>query len=259
MGGLNLGDEYDAFASPEEGEPVWRDTHLRLSGPIVPELARSFEACWRRTDTGPGRVRSATVARERNEAAPRPEESGRVRAAVLADGRRRENRRTARLLANAIDASRDSVRLASPYFAPSGRIRRALRRAAARGVRVEILTAGRTDHRLLRWAHHGTAMPLLAAGLRLFEFTPAMMHAKCSVFDERVAIVGSSNLDRQSLLHSFELNALIDDEEAARTVHALIGHDLRLSNEITLANLKQRPWWRRVRDLAAARWVAALL
>ena len=112
-------------------------------------------------------------------------------------------------------------------------------------MRVEILTAGETDHRILRWSHHATATPLLTAGVRLFEFAPAMMHAKSSVFDERVVIVGSSNLDRQSLLHSFELNTVIDDEQTAREVHALIERDLRHSQEITLARLGRRRWWTR--------------
>ncbi|MCR9094372.1 MAG: phospholipase D-like domain-containing protein [bacterium] len=261
LGGLNLGDEYDGFPSPDEGQPVWRDTHLRLRGPIVSELERAFEGSWRRTTSKPDRIRAAakTLASGRSENDVMMGSAGRARVAVVADGRRRENRRTARLLARAIDASRESIRITSPYFAPSARIRRALRRAAARGVGVEILTAGETDHRILRWAHHATATPLLEAGVRLFEFAPAMMHAKCSVFDERLAIVGSSNLDRQSLLHSFELNVVIDDEPAAREIRSLIGRDLDHSHEITIADLQRRTRWRRVRDLVAARFVAALL
>ena len=260
-GGLNLGDEYDGFASPEEGEPVWRDTHVCLRGAIVSELERAFERSWRRASPRTDRRRDAafTFACGPSADTATQRSAGRARAAVLVDGRRRENRRTARLLARTIDASRSSIRIASPYFAPGARIRRALRRASTRGVRVEILTAGETDHRILRWAHHATATPLLEAGVRLFEFTPAMMHAKCSVFDERLAIVGSSNLDRQSLRHSFEINAVIDDEPAASEVHALIGRDLRHSRELTIASLGRRPWWKRLRDATAARFVAALL
>ena len=263
-GGLNIGDEYDGFALPEEGEPVWRDTHLRVRGPVLAEYRRAFEETWedqrdRSTSFPSDRPGKAELAKAPDEAIGPPRDDMRIRMAVIADGRRRNRRRTARTIARAIDRSQASVRLASPYFAPGTRILRALRRAARRGVRVEILTTGHIDHRILQWAHHATAHSLMDAGVRFFEFSPAMMHAKCSVFDERLAIVGSTNLDRQSLIHAHELNTVIDDEDATRRIHDLVERDLDYSHELTPTLLAHRPWWVRLRDFVAARFVAAWL
>lgn len=250
-GGLNLGDEYDAPAVPTDGKRGWRDTQLRLRGPLVADYERVFERSWR---SAQGELNLRTRSSRESPATEMP-----VRAALLADGSRLDKRRTGALLIGSLDAARSSARLASPYFAPSRKLLRALERAAQRGVRVEILTAGATDHPILRFSHRDTARSLLAAGVRLFEYAPAMMHAKSAVFDRRIAIVGSSNLDRQSLHHNLELNTVFDDANVAARVFSMIERDLTHATEITSEELDRRPFWQRIRDRLAAIGVALLI
>lgn len=248
-GGLNLSEEYDAPARSEGSGDAWRDTHVRVDGPLVADYADVFEQTW--VHTGAER-RTPRKGAESDSSEP-------VRAAVLADGRRRANRRTDRFLSELIDGSRSSVRLTTPYFAPSRRMFRALRRAARRGVRVEILTAGETDHRLLRFGYHATVDRLLAVGVHAFEYAPAMMHAKSGVFDARIAVAGSSNLERQSLRHSFELNTVFDDAPVARRLDRMIEEDLAHAVRITAEGLEERNLLVRLRDRIAAIVVRFLL
>lgn len=248
-GGLNLADAYDAPARTDGTGSAWRDTHVRVEGPLVPDYAEVFEETWRHT----GGQRSAPVP------SPPTPSNERVRAAVLADGKRRENRRTDRFLTELIQGARSSIRWTSPYFAPSRRILRALRMAARSGVRVEILTAGETDHALLRWSHHATLDRLLRSGVLAFEYAPSMMHAKTAVIDGRIAIAGSSNLDRQSLHHNFELNTVFDDPLVAAQLDRMIEADLTLSTAVTREALAARSLPARVRDRLAAFLVTRLL
>ena len=248
-GGLNLSEEYDAPARSEGSGDAWRDTHVRVDGPLGSDYASVFEQTWAHTGAGRKAPRSGAE----------PDSNEPVRAAVLADGRRRANRRTDRFLSELIDGTRTNLRLTTPYFAPSRRMFRALRRAARRGVRVEILTAGETDHRLLRYGYHATVDRLLEAGVHAFEYAPAMMHAKSGVFDARVAVAGSSNLERQSLRHSFELNTVFDDAPVARRLDRMIEQDLAHAVPITPERLKERNVLERLRDRIAAIVVRFLL
>jgi len=110
----------------------------------------------------------------------------------------------------AIKAARVEILLANAYFLPGRRIRRALMNAAQRGVRVQLLLQGRIEyphqHRATRWLYQ----QLIQAGVEIYEYLPSYLHAKVAVVD-RLATVGSSNLDAFSLLLAREANLLIDD------------------------------------------------
>jgi cardiolipin synthase len=162
------------------------------------------------------------------------------------------------LLIRALERAQERARLVSPYFVPDTRLRRALEAAAARGVRVDVLIAGWSDHPVLRWAARARLPELLARGVRVFEFDTAMMHAKVAVFDDRWAVVGSSNLDRQSLEHSYELNLLVAGGELPGELARLVDDDLAAARRITAETLASRSWASRLRDGMAALLVGRL-
>jgi cardiolipin synthase len=124
--------------------------------------------------------------------------------------------------ADAIRAARHSVDIVCPYFYPGQRIRQALRRAAARGVRVRLLLQGKLDYRLAGWAAEALYADLIGHGVEIYEYMPAFLHAKVAVVDDCWATVGSSNIDPLSLLVNLEANVVVLDRGFATRLAAEI-------------------------------------
>lgn len=246
VGGLNIGDEYDRPPVDRGEEKGWRDTHASTRGPAVRALGAVFLESWYRAG-GPDLEWNRFL----GDALP---EEGIVRCSVLADGPVYVRRSMRDLLVSALDGTEQTARLTSPYFAPDGRVLDALGKAAERGVRVELLLAGQTDHPMLRRGARSTVERLLKRGVHIHEYEAAMLHAKTAVFDQRVAIVGTSNLDRQSFRHNYEVNLVSVGAEVPRALDALFESDLVQSKEVTLAGLAQRSAWARLIDRGAA-WI----
>ena len=123
----------------------------------------------------------------------------------------RQRRTIERSYIDAIRSAERRVYLASPYFYPGSAFRRALRRAARRGVKVHLLLQGKIDYRFAALAARVMYDELLASGVRIFEYTPAFLHAKVAVIDDDWATVGSSNIDPLSLLLNLEANVIVSD------------------------------------------------
>ena len=250
MGGLNIGDEYVSGLGRITRE-AWRDAHVQVEGPCVRDLEAVFLESWFRAD-GPAVAWSALLERE-------PARAGNVRCAVLADGPTYRRRRTRDLLIEALHNVERDVRLVSPYFAPGRRVLEVLGEASARGVRVSLLLAGdRTDHPSLQRAARAVLPALLKRGVRVYEYDAEMMHAKLACFDEDYAVVGTSNLDRQSFEHSYEVNLILEDAELAKSIRERFDADVARARPVSLESLGRRSWLERLRDRLAAlllRWI----
>lgn len=241
-GGMNIGDEYGC--GPGDGEPAWRDAHVRVEGPAVRDLAAVFLESWFRAD-GPDVAWHELLAAE-------PAACGNVRCAVLADGPVYRRRRMRDLLVSALENAARDVKLESPYFAPGRRVLDALSSASRRGVAVELLLAGKSDHPVLRRASRSILPRLLACGVRVYEYERSMMHAKAAVFDSEWAVIGTSNLDRQSFEHSYEVNLILEGGDVPTQLSARFGRDLTGARPIDEASLAGRgPIERLVDGLAA--------
>ncbi len=250
-GGLNIGDEYDAGPIASEGETGWRDTHVVVRGPTVRDLGAVFLESWFRAG-GAELPWHALLEGD-------PGRPGEIRCGVLPDGPVYRRRAMRDLLISSLDAALESARLTSPYFAPDHGVLEALERAAERGVRVELILAGRTDHPLLRRGARSTLERLLERGVRVHEYVAAILHAKTAVFDRRMGIVGSSNLDRQSLQHSYEVNLVLVGNELPAALDDLFETDLGRSRELTLETLARRGPLTRVIDRVAAALVRGFI
>lgn len=240
-GGLNIGDEYAAVAG---GEPAWRDAHVQVEGPVVRDLGAVFLESWFRAD-GPDLPWHAFLAEE-------PPVCGEARCAILADGPVYRRRRMRELVIRALKNSERVVTLASPYFAPGRRVLDALARASQRGVNVDLLLAGETDHPLLRRATRSILPRLLAAGVGVYEYEKTMMHGKLAVFDDEWAVIGSSNLDRQSFEHSYEVNLIIEGGGIPALLREAFRRDLAFSRRLDEHSLEARGPVERVVDRLAA-------
>jgi cardiolipin synthase len=241
-GGLNISDEYTDLLA--DGRPGWRDAHVRLRGPVVRDLEAVFLESWFRAD-GPALPWQTLLGDE-------PPRCGEARCAVLADGPTYRRRRMRTLIVSALENAERHVRLESPYFVPGRRVLEALTRASLRGVRVEILLAGRTDHPLLRRAAHAIIPRLVRSGVEVREYHAAMWHGKAAVFDDAWAVIGSSNLDRQSFKHSYEVNLIIEDDEVVAQLAERFDHDARESLPVDARALSERSLVKQGIDALAA-------
>jgi cardiolipin synthase len=139
------------------------------------------------------------------------------------------------------------VHIATPYFLPDRALRRALTEAAGRGVKVSVIVPGRhTDQRWVRLASRRMWGQLLKAGVRIYEYRAAMMHAKLLVSDGLWCVLGTTNIDNRSFEHNDEVNvALLDAAVSARLLQDY-ERDIGDSREMTLERWEGRPVWEKI-------------
>ena len=231
-GGLNVGDEY---MGRDRRYGPWRDTHLRLRGPVVTQLQLIFMEDWHwLTGEAPFADLAWTAPHAQDDAT----------GLIVATGPGDETETGSLMFFSAIAAARDRVWIASPYFVPDLDIISALRHAALRGVDVRLLVPDKTDHWmpwLAAWAYFDA---MTEAGIRVFRYTEGFMHQKAFVVDDTLAAVGTTNLDNRSFRLNFEAMALFFDADFAGRVDAMLRADFARSYELTEGIDQQPPFIR---------------
>ncbi len=237
-GGMNISTDYGSF-SRSSHPGTWRDTHVRVEGPVAWEMAVVFSEGWARTGGDPLAIPSLSVSCD-------PEPGADV---LVLDSRPfRGHHESASVLAAIAGAARRNLWITNAYFAPGRAAVRELGAAARRGVDVRLLLPGKTDAPIVRYAAHGMYADLLAAGVRIFEYQTAVLHAKSLVADGHVALVGSSNLDFRSFFFNAECNLVILHPQSAATLEQAFATDLAKAEEILADAWRNRPFLRRFRD-----------
>jgi phosphatidylserine/phosphatidylglycerophosphate/cardiolipin synthase-like enzyme len=236
VGGVGLTDE---FAIPGRPGQPWRDLMVEIAGPVVADWQRAFDRTWRRSGAELG-LPVPSIA-ERADGA-----DGRV---SLSEARARS------MLANGvvrrIDAARQRAWIMSAYFVPSRRFRKALRRAARRGVDVRLLVPGpKTDHPWVRHAARRFYGKMLRSSVRIFEYQPRMLHAKMIISDDWVS-VGSSNLDRWSFKWNLEANQEVQNAAFAAVAVAVFEGDCAQSEILSRRSWPRRAWIGRLQERIA--------
>jgi cardiolipin synthase len=128
-----------------------------------------------------------------------------------------------------------------------------LRDAAGRGVDVRILVPGsETDVPTVRLAGRDYYEELLRAGVRIYEYQPAMIHAKTFVADGVWSSVGTMNFDNRSTALNDEDNLVIYDPRIGARLDSIFRDDLRFSREIRLPSFRRRPWYQKLLESGAA-------
>ena len=236
VGGAGVADWW-AFPTRRRGRP-WRDTMARIEGPIVAALqgiaAENWLECCGEILTGPQYF-------------PDLQPLGGTTAFVVKSSpsdRATASRVTFQLLMEGAD---HHVHIATPYFLPDRALRRALMETSARGVTISVIVPGRhTDQKWVRLASRRMWGHLLKAGVRIYEYREAMMHAKVLVCDGLWAVLGTTNIDNRSFEHNDEVNvALLDAAVSARLLQDY-ERDVRDSEEVTLERWQRRPLWEKI-------------
>ncbi|GAB2511777.1 cardiolipin synthase [Lysobacter humi (ex Lee et al. 2017)] len=211
-GGINITDEQDESRRSD----AYHDLHLRLEGDVVGLLQVVFLEDWVYA-TGQ-RAPSLT----RPACAPGP-----VHAQVLVSGPDSPWEAIHRLHVSAIHAAKRRVWLATPYFVPGEAAMMALTSAALAGLDVRLLVPKVADSRLVTFATRSYFDELLAAGVRIHEYGPRLMHSKALLCDDDVAIIGSANFDHRSFRLNFEISLLFHDAGIARELEAVLQRDFQ--------------------------------
>jgi cardiolipin synthase A/B len=220
----------------------WRDTHVRVEGPVVESLQSAFAGDWRET-TGVVLAGDAYF--------PQLHPSGDVYAQVVASSPESGRYSAYMLFLLSIESARHTIFITNPYFVPDERMTRALLGAVARGVRVAVIVPGAIDHPLVREAGRRDFGPLLRAGIEIYEYQPALLHAKSMVIDGLFVALGSTNLDNRSFALNHEVNLTVYNRTVGQRMQQIFAADLAHARPVTYREWKRRGLMARLYELIA--------
>jgi cardiolipin synthase len=242
VGGLCISNHW---APASQGGAGWRDTALLVRGPIAADVKRTFEAMWKRADgqdvpvvPQPGGLLSPPAA------------------LVVAD--RPGAQQVANLYASMADRAQRSLEITDAYLVLQKSAQTTFCAAARRGVSVRMLLPGRNNHPLAGAAARRGYESLLQAGVEIWEWDGAMIHAKTAVVDGELTLVGSSNLDPLSLHRNYELNLLVADAVTGGRMQDMFERDLATATRIELSAWRRRPSWQRLAEAIGALFGSSL-
>jgi len=223
----------DHWLKPHGRHAAWRDTMARVEGPIVAALQGVFAENWLEC--------CGEILTDPRHWPVFPEGMG--AAAMLVKSSPSDRSTTSRVVFQMlIEGAVSCIDIQTPYFLPDKALRRALVRATRRGVRVRVIVPGKyTDQRLVRLASRRMYRELLAGGIRLFEYRPAMTHVKALMVDDVWAVMGTTNVDNRSFEHNDEINIAFREAKVVSRLRGDFEADLAASDEITLEQWGQRP------------------
>jgi len=220
----------------------WRETDVRVEGPIVNDLQGAFAENWLEA-TGEMLGGDAYFT-------PQPAR-GNVVAQIVRSSPASGSVAMYNMYLLAITGARRTIFLTNPYFLPDDRMTRSLIEAKRRGVRVVLLLPGKIDNNIVRQASRGGFGRLFDADVEIFEYRSGLLHAKTMVVDGRWATVGSANMDNRSFALNEELNLALYDGPMAARLEKVFADDLAHSRRLDPAQWRARGPLDRMLELLA--------
>jgi cardiolipin synthase len=229
IGGIGVS---DYWVRETERGPMWRDTQIEIHGPAAVNVEASFNENW--IESG-GVVEPDLLPHDDSPA-------GTARSIVVWAGPEGGANAMKLLYLLAIASARTSLDIESPYLTLDESTRWSLQDARRRGVRVRIAMEGDiTDAKPVKFASRAAYEDLLGQGIEVYEYVPAMMHAKAIVIDGMLSVIGSANFDNRSLELNDELNVAVFDKGLAARLTADFEQDIKQSVKINLDSWRSRP------------------
>ncbi len=256
-GGINVQNAYGKSSAVSGGKATdapnldegWRDTQIAVRGPAVAGFQRLFMTTWQ-TQGGPPlapRDYFPTIGR-----------AGRQIVQVIGSGPQDRQSVIYLTLLSAIAHAEKSIHLTSAYFVPDRQFLDALIAARARGVDVQLVLPGISDHPLVLAAGHAHYEDLLEAGVVIYERRDVMLHAKTAVIDGVWSTVGSANMDLCSFLYNEEINAVVLSADFGRRMETMFRGDVAAAVRVDRAQWANRPVGERTWELFARLWESVL-
>jgi cardiolipin synthase A/B len=225
-GGIGIAEEWDGSSDDGTG---WRETQLRVRGPVVDGLRAAFLDDW--LDSGQDLLDD----RDRFPDQPR---DGTTTALVIRGASEHGRSDIAMLRQLLFSEVEERLRITTPYFAPDAVVLETLLAAARRGVQVQLLVpGGNNDKEVAQLATERLYRRLLDAGIEIHVFTPTMLHAKVITVDSSLAVVGSANLNHRSLQHDEEVDVVLFDEDVVAELDEHTDADLARCHRVTVEDL----------------------
>ena len=232
-GGMNVADYY-VVGSEQVGE--WRDMHCRIEGSAVNELQKIFVRFWKKLSkenlTDPKYFQGTKV--------------GNKMVGIVNREPHTSNEITRRFFVNVLDNAKDSVKIINPYFMPTNKVMKALKRCAERGVKMDILISAKYDEPLTPDIVMYNMKKLIKRGVNVWRYRPGFHHSKIMMVDGKFCTVGSTNLDARGLRYDYEVNALIMNEETTKKLDQKFIEDTGKSDYVSMEEWKKsRTTWQR--------------
>jgi len=238
VGGMNIGREHEGHDA-DLGE--WRDLQVEATGSVAAELQEVFVDDW---FFATGEKISAAAFFPKHPAPPLHPVH------IVLGGPDLANEPISKSLVSLLNEATGRVWIATGYFVPDDTLLTALELAASRGVDVRLLVSAKTDHAWLVHVSRSYYGNLLTAGVRIYEYTAGMHHAKIALADRQWSMVESANLDYRSMRLNFELNLLMHSPERNAELVGIFEADFALSKEIDPAGFSRRPFRRKFTEAA---------
>jgi cardiolipin synthase len=232
-GGLNISNDY---AAVEDGGVGWHDMHCRVTGAIALDMARMFRRSWLRSGGKPYPAPPAVTATA---------SAGGAYLRLLDNAQRRQRTVVRRAYLHVIKHARERVLIQNAYFLPDRGLRRALTKAARRGVDVRVMVPGDSDIKLIQWATLYVLRHLARRGVRIYLWRGVMMHAKTATVDALWSTIGSYNFDAQSRFNNLEVTIEILDPTTGATLAASFERDMANAEPFDERAWLHMPWWRK--------------
>lgn len=251
LGGINIssvysGGSFDSHSKTRpNGDLPWRDTDLRIEGPVVAELQKLFIETWTTQKGEPLAARHYF---------PPPERKGTEVVRAIGSSPNEPFSLIYATLISALQSAQSEIWLTNAYFVPDPQLLTALKEAAARGVDVKLVLPSNTDSWLVFHAGRAYYSELLKANVKLYERKDALLHVKTAVIDGVWSTVGSTNLDWRSFLHNDEVNVVVLGTGFGKKMQAAFLADLAKSNEIKLEKWQRRSLGVRAKEQMARLW-----
>lgn len=251
VGGINISARYSNHS--KDNKHFWRDTHLRIDGLGVHYLQYLFLCDWNfcaNEKLEPDKLffpRESSVVKRGNKIVQ-----------IAASGPDSEKPTILFSILKAISLASKEILITSPYFIPGESLLDALVIASLSGIRVKLLVPSISDSLLVNTAAKSYYSELLKAGVEIYLYNKGFIHAKTMVTDEKIAIVGTANMDNRSFDLNFEVNAIVYDSEIAKELRTAFYEDLNYSEKIDADSWNSRPRSRQLLE-KTARLVSPLL
>jgi cardiolipin synthase len=229
----------DAWTGDGRTPDHWRDTNVRVEGPVVIFLQAAFAESWLET-TG--------IAIGGENYFPRLDPVGNITGQIVKSSPSGGSFQNYMLFLLSINSAKKSILITNPYFIPDDVMTEALVKAAGRGVRVEILLPGKIDSQLTYTASRSHYGPLLLGGIHVYEYKASLMHAKTIIVDSVWATIGSTNFDNRSFALNQEINLTVYNREIAQRLERIFADDLKYAERVTYEQWQSRSLYERVME-----------
>lgn len=233
----------DTWSGNGRTEGRWRETNVRLQGPIVQSLQEAFVEHWRE---------ATSVLLGGKDYFPYPPVTVKdvpVLAQVVRSSPLQGNDAMYRVFLQAISSARTSILISTPYLLPGEQLTEALLDAVRRGVRVRVLIPSVVKSSGVEFVTQASQREgfgaLLEGGVQLHEYSPALLHTKMMIIDGTWATVGSTNLDNRSMAMNDELNVMFYDRTIAKRLEEIFAADVAYSHKVSREQLENQEWLHR--------------